>query len=555
VAAVIRGRGALPAAVLLAAACGGEPGPAAPTAQAVCRPADPALGQPELCVGPGAARVGALATLAFALRVPARGLPAGGALQIELPAAYQDKLADFLLSTPQAEDPAAPGYVVACVGEGAQPCRDAGEQSAAVAVAGRVVTATARRALAAGSRLGLLYRGQMRRNAGSLVWKFRSDLDADGRFEPAGAPGYFAGPGFVFEAEPPAYVVVSAPADLVRGEPFALDLVAHDRFANAAAPAELGVSLRGEGLLGLPERIHFADGPIQRVAGVRCERGGFLRIGGSAEGGLPLHGQQSYVHEAPPAQRRLFGDLQFHTGTGSGQAWDSFVGGDHRGQYTEARQAYDYARRVARLDFAALSEHDLGSTPQGFREAQRATEEFERLEDFTAFRAYEWTPKDWAERGLAAHQVVLYRGGAGEVLAWEPERGGAEPYAELLARLEAQRRELAARGLSADFLLIPHPMGTEDEVAGGRHPIFAPGRIDERGRARGAARRVPLAPREPQPPLPLAPGALRDRPECQPQPPVRVGRARAPPRRDRLERQPRADARRGGARRAAPPRR
>jgi hypothetical protein len=320
----------------------------------------------------------------------------------------------------------------------------------------------------------------MRRNAGGLTWKFRTDLDADGRPEPAAAPGYFEGPELALLPAEAAYVSLALPADVAVGERFTLQLVAHDRFANLAAPGRLRVMLRGDAVEGLSEPVELAGAATRALEGLRAVRPGLFRIDGTAEPPLPVHGHYAAAHAQAPPLRRFFGDLQFHTGSITGHAWDSFIGGDHRGQYTRAREAYEYARVAARLDFAALTEHDLGATAEGWRAVQALTEELDRREDFSAFRAYEWTPKDWSTRGLAAHQVVLYRGDAGEIVAWDPAGGPANPYADLVERLETQREALARSGRDGAFLLIPHPMGTQAEVEDGRHPIFAPEAFDSR---------------------------------------------------------------------------
>jgi hypothetical protein len=56
--------------------------------------------------------------------------------------------------------------------------------------------------------------------AGTIYWRFRTDRDADLVFEPDSTGGHYVAPGFVIQGEQAAYVQLTAPGDVVMGEPF-----------------------------------------------------------------------------------------------------------------------------------------------------------------------------------------------------------------------------------------------------------------------------------------------------------------------------------------------
>ena len=108
----------------------------------------------------------------------------------------------------------------------------------------------------------------------------------------------------------------------------------------------------------------------------------------------------------PPA-RRFFGDADVH----SGSDVDSFAttGGDHRGQFVAADDAFEFARDAASLDFAIAAEHDLGLTSDTWLANQRRVDALDQPGRFVTLLGYEWT----SDPRIGRHTVV-YEGAASE---------------------------------------------------------------------------------------------------------------------------------------------
>jgi hypothetical protein len=171
---------------------------------------------------------------------------------------------------------------------------------------------------------------------------------------------------------------------------------------------------------------------------------------------LQLSWHYAWVSDEAPELRRFFGDTHFHTGTGTRnrgflafeQAGDintmatkSFQrlnsGGDHRGNFTDARSAYTYARDVVGLDFASSAEHDAVLFDSlAWQESQAISSEFNEPDRFTTFFAYEWTPS-------SIHHVVVYKEPGQSVF----DRDRFDDLPSLWAQLDRQQ---------SDALTIPH---------------------------------------------------------------------------------------------------
>lgn len=259
---------------------------------------------------------------------------------------------------------------------------------------GLVVAQVQGRALVAGDRL------QFRYGAG----KAQARVD---RFAESGSPLLLAVDGDgdgVREllAEPPGVeVVAGASAQLVAtvtsvvapDEPARLTLAVLDALGNA-----------GTGFVGsvhLSERPESSDLPqtLELTAehlGVisiefRCATEGVHRIGAETDGGLFARSNPMVVRAG--AEPVLWGDLHGHSllsdGTGTP---DSF---------------YDYARRVAALDVAALTDHDhwgfrfVDGHPELWDQIRQAAESHHAPGQFVTLLGYEWT--SW----IHGHRHVL----------------------------------------------------------------------------------------------------------------------------------------------------
>ena len=87
------------------------------------------------------------------------------------------------------------------------------------------------------------------------------------------------------------------------------------------------------------------------------------------------------------------------------------------------------------------------------------TTAYNARDDFTTFRAHEWTTTNGTNPFFtAAHQIVIYRDDFGEVFVVDVNDPDSRDYPTLIDSLEAQQDELAQQGKNAEFMVIPHPM-------------------------------------------------------------------------------------------------
>jgi len=115
----------------------------------------------------------------------------------------------------------------------------------------------------------------------------------------------------------------------------------------------------------------------------------------------------AFVHDIKPTENKYFGDLHFHTGTGEGNKMFSstFIGGDHRGNFSTAKSAYEYAKKTMLLDFASSTEHDTKYfSENGWSISKSVSQLFNSPNKFTTFFGYEWTSKP-----QIGHHVILFK--------------------------------------------------------------------------------------------------------------------------------------------------
>ena len=200
----------------------------------------------------------------------------------------------------------------------------------------------------------------------------------------------------------PAQLEAILPSIARPGEPFELNLAVLDAQGNA------GVEFEGELVLTsdppdleLPQsvRLSRANGGLARVVGV-APSGGVVRVG-VAGAGLAAESNPLVVSEGGP--RILWGDLHGHSNLSDGTG--------------TPEDYYRYARDVAALDVAALTDHDhwgilrLDAHPEMWEEIREQTEGFHEPGRFVTVLGYEWT--SW----IQGHRHVLYFDGEGEVLS------------------------------------------------------------------------------------------------------------------------------------------
>jgi hypothetical protein len=160
----------------------------------------------------------------------------------------------------------------------------------------------------------------------------------------------------------------------------------------------------------LPERVEIApDDEARATVTFRVPSRAVVRVIGRAVPSDPPGGVEDFVGEANPlevderAPRILWADLQGHSGlsdgTGTPEDW------------------YAYARDVAGLDVAALTDHDhwgmlnLDAHPELWERIKRSVDAYHEPGRFVALLGYEWT--NW----IHGHRHVLYFGQPGALFS------------------------------------------------------------------------------------------------------------------------------------------
>jgi hypothetical protein len=382
---------------------------------------------------PGGARAGAPGRFVLVYEAGPLGVAVGGTLLFQVPP-YWD------WSTPQTEAPEAPGYTVAST------------DAAGVALApetlapGLLGIRVEGRALASGERIRIEYGAGA---AGALADRFAEresrfflgvDGDGDGvRAWIAEPPALDVAPG------PPARLVLHLPATAKPGEPLLLHAAVLD--AQGSAGVEFEGTLRlalPPGALGPGElRLGAAAGGLAQ-AELRLPRDGIVRVRAEGPGGLAAESNPCVV--APDAQLLLFADLHGHSnlsdGTGTPEDW------------------YRYARDVAALDVAALTDHDhwgipfLDETPAHWSRIEAAAKRFHEPGAFVTLLGYEWTSWLWG------HRHVLHFEDAAEIRSSVDERFDTPP--ELWAALAGTpaltfAHHSAGAPVATDWTVPPDP--------------------------------------------------------------------------------------------------
>jgi len=248
---------------------------------------------------------------------------------------------------------------------------------------------------------------------------------------------------------PPARLHLSVTSTAAPGDPVRLTLAVLDHQANLCTSFHGALTLVDPPPeLNLPERVEL--GPDQggrTVVEFRASRPGVVRLAARAEAsGRELEGTANplWVTENPPPI--LWGDLHGHSNFSDGTG----VPEDY----------FRYARDVAGLDVAALTDHDhfgvrfLDAHPELWAEIENQVRVFHEPGRFVTLLGYEWT--SW----LYGHRHVLYFQDQGEVLSClDP---AVENPAQLWAALEGEQaltfaHHSAGEPVPTDWSFRPDP--------------------------------------------------------------------------------------------------
>lgn len=409
-----------------AAPGGGDP-PAPPTARhelvrllqedrdAPRHPGD-GEGDARLIAG-GAVQAGALGRWSFEFTAGPLGIATGGVLVFQVSPFWG-------WSPPQATDPDAPGYTTFMTA--APGVRLRVEAPADGLMAARIEG----RPLASGERIRIDYGAG---TAGARADRFAErdsafffavDADGDGvRKLLPNSPVVEITPG------PPAELVAHVPSVLRPGERARLVVAVVDARGNATAPLPGPLTVVAQGgdarLAAAPTPEDLARG--RAVAWIAAGDPGVVRF--AVRSGT-LATQTNPMHISRTAPRILWADLHGHSNVsdGTGRPEDYFT----------------YARDVAGLDVASLTDHDhwglrpLDADPVAQRRIADAVAQFDQPGRFVALPGYEWT--SW----IYGHRHVLFFDGAPARLVSSLAATGDSP-GELWSALAGR-----------DALTIPH---------------------------------------------------------------------------------------------------
>ncbi len=273
-------------------------------------------------------------------------------------------------------------------------------------------------------------------------------------------------------AGPPARLIVTLPTTARPGEGVRASLAVLDAVGNAGVAFEGDVELDvsdGPDRLDLPAVVHVAPGDAgTRVVEGRATQSGVYRVRARTADGLEAESNPLVVHEGIPRIR--WGDLHGHSqlSDGTGTPEDYF----------------GYARDVAALDVAALTDHDhwgmefLDQHPELFQSIVRAARSFDEPHRFVALAGYEWT--NW----LQGHRHVLFFDEGEEILSSLNPRYRTPP---LLWKALAGRSALtvahhsAGGPVSTNWAFVPpsamEPVTEVVSVHGSSEASDTPGRI------------------------------------------------------------------------------
>lgn len=355
--------------------------------------------EPTLSIEPDQALAGSYQNINFKFTAGRDTLKPGGGFRIEIPSGYGET-ADFLWDRPQSESQELLGYVQAISDNVAE------IQKKLYGVAGGIIQCDVMDSiLLPGESIYLTYSGRVQNLARKTAIRAQWRASDQSYWKPINKE-----PIIYIKPRQATTMVITAPADVARGENFNAAVGLLDTYGNRAYKYRGTVEITyTDPEIIMPVNYTFtqADSGLYVIRDISYGNTGFQKIT-ATDGRLTGWTHYTFVWENNPQLRRYFGDTHFHTGTGTGntgfrERWADNRGGDHRGNFTTQREAYRYIRDVARLDFASASEHDDEVFDSlAWNTSKRIADSFYTPGRFTTFYAYEWT-------ATGEHHVVLFK--------------------------------------------------------------------------------------------------------------------------------------------------
>ena len=324
---------------------------------------------------PGPLVAGSIATFPFRLAVGPQGIAEGGSIWV-IPSPF------WGWSPPQDGDPEAPGFVAITGPDGVAFETSVHDGMLSAGVRGRSLAANEEVAI----RYGPARTDRFAERAGGVWVAVDGDGDGIRQVLPHALQVETV-------AGPPEILVATLTSAAGPGDPATLRVAVLDGSGNAFRPAEITLAVTADPALGLPTTIDLStsrDGTL--AIPLRASAPGVFTV--TLEGPGTLRTESNPLVVRPGAQPILWGDLQIHSALSDGTG--------------EPGELYRYARDVAGLDVAAVTDHDhwgmvfLDRTPALQATVAAATELAFREGSFVTVHGYEWT--SW----LHGHRHVLF---------------------------------------------------------------------------------------------------------------------------------------------------
>ncbi len=180
-------------------------------------------------------------------------------------------------------------------------------------------------------------------------------------------------------AAAPYRISVVAPSNAVAGEPTWTLVRVEDRFGNPATSYRGTVRLNAESdhvELPAPHIFTAGDEGVHRFENVVFREPGVHSVSASSDA-FRDEGNPTRVTRTEPDESVFWGDLHLHS-----------LFSDGRGTVA---QSYDFARRVAGLDFSAMTDHAFQMTEEMWAHSMKVTNAHNAPGQFVTFNAYEWS--------------------------------------------------------------------------------------------------------------------------------------------------------------------